>query len=79
MRIIFVYNSKCARTTLKKVLNNGGLYITLNYSFFYISQLRRSGVFSVSFEYISHLFLVFLLLALNRKSLAGMSYVPRET
>ena len=25
MRIIFVYASKCARMTLKKVLNNGGL------------------------------------------------------
>ena len=25
MRIIFVYNLKCARTTLNKVLNNGGL------------------------------------------------------
>ena len=66
MRIIFVYNSTWARTTLKKVLNNGGLYIILNYSFFYISQLRRSSVFSVSFEYILPLFLVFLLLTLNR-------------
>ena len=66
MRIIFVYNSTCARTTLKKVLNKGGLYIILNYSFFYISQLGRSSVFSVSFEYISPLFLVFLLLTLNR-------------
>ena len=24
MGIIFVYNSKCARTTLHKLLNNGG-------------------------------------------------------
>ena len=30
-------------------------------------QSRRSGVFIVNFEHISHLFLVFLLLTLNRK------------
>ena len=29
-------------------------------------QLRRSGVFIVNFDYISHLFLVFLLLNLNK-------------
>ena len=29
-------------------------------------QWRRSGIFIVNFEHISHIFLVFLLLALNR-------------
>ena len=29
MCIIFVYNSKCALTTLNKVLNNGGLTLTI--------------------------------------------------
>ena len=29
-------------------------------------QRRRSGVFIVNFEHISHLFLVFLLLTLNK-------------
>ena len=29
-------------------------------------QWRRSGVFIVNFEHISHIFLVFLLLALNK-------------
>ena len=32
---------------------------------------RRSGVFTVNFENISHLFLVFLLLILNKQMLAG--------
>ena len=34
-------------------------------------QWRRSGVFIVNFEHISHLFLVFLLLALNKEMLPG--------
>ena len=34
-------------------------------------QWRRSGVFIVNFEYISHLFLVFLLLTLSREMSAG--------
>ena len=29
-------------------------------------QLRRSGVFTVNFEHISHLFVVFLLFTLNK-------------
>ena len=29
-------------------------------------QLRRSGIFIVNFEYILHLFLVFLLMTLNK-------------
>ena len=33
---------------------------------------RRSGVFIVNFEHISHLFLVFLLLTLNKQMLAGI-------
>ena len=33
---------------------------------------RRSGVFIVNFEHISHLFLAFLLLTLNKQMLAGM-------
>ena len=33
------------------------------------SQCRRSGVFIVTFEHISHLFLVFLLLILNKSTL----------
>ena len=32
---------------------------------------RRSGLFVVNFEHISHLFLVFLLLTLNKQILAG--------
>ena len=35
-------------------------------------QWRRSGVFIVNFEHISHLALVFLLLTLSRKMPAGM-------
>ena len=38
---------------------------------------RRSGVFIVNFEYISHLFLVFLLLTLNKQLLLG--YVIQNT
>ena len=34
-------------------------------------QWRRSGVFNVNFEYISHLVLVFLLLTLNKLLPAG--------
>ena len=34
---------------------------------------RRSGVFIVKFGHISHLFLVFLLLIVKKKMLAGMS------
>ena len=34
-------------------------------------QWRRSGVFIVIFEQVSHLFLVFLLLNLNKQMLAG--------
>ena len=34
-------------------------------------QWRRSGVFMVNFEFIVHLFLVFLLLTLNKEMLAG--------
>ena len=33
---------------------------------------RRSGVFIVNFEHISHLFLVFLLLTLNKLMLYGI-------
>ena len=35
-------------------------------------QWRRSGVFIVNFGHISHLFLVFLLLTLNKQMLAGL-------
>ena len=34
-------------------------------------ERRRSGVFTVNFEHISHFFLVFLLLTLNKQMLAG--------
>ena len=34
---------------------------------------RRSGVFTVNFKNISHLFLVFLLLNLRKEVLAGMN------
>ena len=33
---------------------------------------RRSGVFIVNFKYILHLFLVFLLLTLNKQMLPGL-------
>ena len=36
-------------------------------------QCLRSGVFNVNLEHISHLFLVFLMLNLNKKMLAGWS------
>ena len=35
-------------------------------------QWHRSGVFIINFEHLSHLFLVFLLLTLNKQMLAGM-------
>ena len=35
------------------------------------SQWRRSGVFTVSFEQISHIFFVFSLLALNKRTSVG--------
>ena len=38
---------------------------------------RRPDVFTVNFEHISHLFLVFLLLTLNKSLLAGLHYVKR--
>ena len=47
MRIIFVYNSKCARTTLSKGLSNGDITILLNaeeidsYAIFFVSVLLR--------------------------------------
>ena len=34
-------------------------------------HLRRSGVFIVNFQHISHFFLVFLLLTLNKKIFVG--------
>ena len=37
-------------------------------------QWRRSGVFIVNFENISHIFLVFLLLTLNKQMLVGLCY-----
>ena len=39
---------------------------------------RPSGVFIVNFEHISHLFLVFLLLTLTKKMLAGEVFVLRK-
>ena len=42
-------------------------------------QRRRSGVFIVNFENILHLFLVFLLLTLNKKMLAGSDFVLLKT
>ena len=39
---------------------------------------RRSGVFIVNFEHISHLFLVYLLLTLNMEMLAGTVLNPLE-
>ena len=47
MRIIFVYNSKCAPTTLSKGLSNGDITILLNaeeidsYAIFFVSVLIR--------------------------------------
>ena len=38
------------------------------------SHWRRSGVFIVNFEHVSHLFLVFLLLTFNKKMLAGLRF-----
>ena len=35
-------------------------------------QLRRSGILAVNFKHISHLFLVFLLLTLNKYMLGGL-------
>ena len=37
---------------------------------------RRSGVFIVNFEHISHLALVFVLLPLSKKMPAGISSLP---
>ena len=37
-------------------------------------QLRRSGVFIINFEYISHLVIVFLLLTLNMQLPAALSF-----
>ena len=37
-------------------------------------QRLRSGVFIVNFENISHIFLVFLLLTLNKQMLVGLCY-----
>ena len=43
-------------------------------------QRRRSGIFIVNFEHISHHFLVFLLLTLNKQMLAGnLHNVPSNT
>ena len=35
---------------------------------------RRSGIFIVNFEHISHLLIVFILLTLNMKLLAGFNF-----
>ena len=37
-------------------------------------ERRRSGDFIVNFEHISHLFLAFLLLTLNKQMLAGIGF-----
>ena len=37
-------------------------------------QLRRSGVFIINFEYISHLVIVFLFLTLNMQLPAALSF-----
>ena len=37
----------------------------------------RSGVFTVNFEYISHLVLVFLFVTLNREFLTGIYFKPK--
>ena len=52
--------------TFSYLFNHGGPY------HIEISQWSRSGVFIVNFEHISYLFLVFLLLPLNKKMLTGM-------
>ena len=39
---------------------------------------RRSGVFNVNFKHISKLFIVFLLLILNKQMLAGMNMTDLE-
>ena len=41
-----------------------------------VSLLRRSGIFIVNFEHISHIVLVFLLLTLNMRLPAGSSEIP---
>ena len=48
-----------------------GLYSKLTIKTPERRQWRRSGVFAVNFEHISNLFLVFLLLTLNKYMLAG--------
>ena len=40
---------------------------------------RRSGVFLVNFEHISHVFLVFLLLTLNKQMLGTVPVVTIDT
>ena len=53
---MFEVNNRNTRTR-----NEIGSKLTIN-----IRQWRRSGIFVVNFEYISHLVLVFLLLTLSR-------------
>ena len=45
---------------------NLDMVILILQRYFNIRQRRRSGVFNVNLENISHLFLVFLLLTLNK-------------
>ena len=46
-------------------------YHPANIYWFKVNNRRHSGIFIVSFEHISHLFQVFLLLTLNKLMLAG--------
>ena len=59
---MFKVNNKDTRTTPIETLEQGVKYVQSQQS---QSQRRRSGVFIVNFEHISHLVLVFLLLTLN--------------
>ena len=56
----------------KGTLGKGLKYVQSNNKNTRTTLWRRSGVFIVNFEDISHLFLVFLLLNLNKYMLAGL-------
>ena len=71
-----------SRTLVMTKTEHGDNYFKRKARFHYfirqdLCQWRRSGAFIVNFQHISHLFLVFLLLTLNKSILAVMIYRER--
>ena len=72
----------CSKSTIETIKKKCEISSKLTIKTLDRRQSRRSGAFNVNFQHISHLFLLFLLLALNKYMLAGcnvkMQFIQKD-